>query len=120
MNDLEQNKKKYGNKTLKEKKMLDYSAHLLNHRYNIGYLLKSPRNTEWVNFMIKENEKRETWIGNLNVTKLMLILHRVFQIACLVFLFLNNYYIRKKKWQGRARTELWRYNFLSSIGAMLT
>lgn len=26
----------------------------------------------------------------------MLILHRVFQIACLVFLFLNNYYIRKK------------------------
>lgn len=41
----------------------------------------------------------------------MLILHRVFQIGCLVFLFLNNYYIRKKKWQGRARTELWRYNF---------
>lgn len=96
MNDLEQNKKKYGNKTLKEKKNVDYSAHLLNHRYNMGYLLKSPRNTEWVNFMIKENEKRETWIGNLNVTKLMLILHRVFQIACLVFLFLNNYYIRKK------------------------
>lgn len=27
----------------------------------------------------------------------MLILHRDFQIACLVFLFLNNYYIRKKK-----------------------
>lgn len=88
MNDLEQNKKSMEIKLWKKKKMLDYSAHLLNHRYNMGYLLKSPRNTEWVNFMIKENEKRETWIGNLNVTKLMLILHRV---------FLNNYYIRKKK-----------------------
>lgn len=39
--------------------MLDYSAHLLNHMYNEGYLLKSPRNTEWVNFMIKENEKEK-------------------------------------------------------------
>lgn len=44
----------------------------------MGYFLKLFCNIEWVNFMIKENEKREIWIGNLNVIKLMFILYCVF------------------------------------------
>lgn len=64
---------------MKEKKnMLDYLVYLFNYRYNMGYFLKLFCNIEWVNFMIKENEKREIWIGNLNVIKLMFILYCVF------------------------------------------
>lgn len=49
----------------------------------------------------------------------MLILHRVFQIGCLVFLFLNNYYIRQKN-DKDALALNYDVITLSSIGAMLT